>query len=86
MSTHDLATEFPQFKEAIHKLKIGNPHFARLFDSYHEIDKQINRIEQGVEAHSSTFEEDLRKQRMQLKDELYAMMTAATDDSCESCQ
>ena len=30
--SHDLATEFPEFKDKIHILKMEDRHFARLFE------------------------------------------------------
>ena len=34
---HELHDEFPEYKEKIHALKIGDRHFARLFDEYHVV-------------------------------------------------
>lgn len=75
--SHDLATEFPEYKEQIHNLKMGDRHFARLFDEYHEVDAQLHRIEQEIEVHADDFVESLKLRRLNLKDELYAMMKAA---------
>jgi uncharacterized protein YdcH (DUF465 family) len=33
---HDLIHEFPELKDRIHDLKVGDPHFRKLFDEYHE--------------------------------------------------
>ena len=38
---HPLAQEFPEFKDAIHTLKINNAHFAKLFNEYDETDKKL---------------------------------------------
>ncbi len=72
--SHDLANEFPEYKEKIHKLKMEDRHFARLFDEYHEVDQQIHRSEQEIEVHSDEFMEELKLKRLHLKDELYAML------------
>ena len=45
MEKHDLHHEFPQFEQKIHDLKISDNHFKRLFDEYHELNKEIYRIE-----------------------------------------
>lgn len=74
---HALINEFPQFRERIHDLKIGDSHFARLFEEYHDIDKQIVRVEQGIEARSDAALEELKKRRVLLKDQLYRMLQAA---------
>jgi uncharacterized protein YdcH (DUF465 family) len=71
---HDLVHEFPEHKEKIHELKIENNHFAKLFDEYHDVDREVRRIEQGVETPSDFYTEDLKKRRLSLKDELYSMI------------
>lgn len=72
--SHDLATEFPEYKEQIHHLKMNNRHFARLFDEYHEVDSQLHRIEQEIEVHADDFVESLKLRRLHLKDDLYGML------------
>jgi uncharacterized protein YdcH (DUF465 family) len=73
---HDLIHEFPEHRERIHELKIGNQHFARLFDEYHKLEHQVRRIEEGVETTSDSYLEDLKKKRLKLKDMLYVMLTS----------
>ncbi|NMP33111.1 YdcH family protein [Thalassotalea sp. M1531] len=71
---HDLHHEFPEYKEAIHHLKMNDNHFARLFKEYHELDHEVIRIEQGVENTSDEYLEQQKKQRLHLKDSLFAML------------
>lgn len=73
---HPLVKEFPEHRETLHHLKLNDPHFARLATDYEEVDKQIVRIEDSVEAASDQRLEDLKKQRLHLKDQLYARLTA----------
>ena len=73
---HDLIHEFPEHRERIHDLKMGDHHFARLFDEYHELEHQVRRIEEGVETTSDNYLEDLKKKRLKLKDLLYVMLTS----------
>ena len=73
----DLAGEFPEFKETIHTLKAQDAHFARLFAEYGELNRKIVRAEQRIELMSEEEEEGLRRQRMQLKDQLFATLKAA---------
>jgi hypothetical protein len=73
---HDLLHEFPEHKEAIHDLKMNNNHFAKLFDQYHDIDHEVHRLEQGVENSSDEYLETKKKERLLLKDKLYAMIKA----------
>ncbi len=72
--SHDLAVEFPEYKERIHNLKMEDRHFARLYDEYNEVDGQLHRIEQEIEVHADEFVENLKLQRLHLKDELYAIL------------
>ena len=74
---HDLVHEFPEHKETIHKLKISDNHFARLFEEYHEVDHEIHRIETEVETPSDDYTEEKKKQRLHLKDQLLKMIKEA---------
>ncbi len=71
---HSLVKEFPEYKEKIHELKANNAHFARLFEEYENVDKEIYRIEEGIETPSDEFTESLKLKRVELKDELYKML------------
>lgn len=71
MEKHDLLHEFPELKEKIHELKISDNHFRKLFDSYHELDHSIHSIETGATPTTDEHLNDLRTQRVHLKDELY---------------
>ena len=72
----DLANEFPELKEAIHKLKLSDAHFAKLYEKYGELNRQIIRAEQRIELMSEDDEEALRRERVDLKDQLYAALQA----------
>jgi uncharacterized protein len=74
---HELAADFPEHAARIHDLKGSDPHFARLMEEYHEINRQVHRAETLVEPMSEEAETTLRKKRAALKDELYRMLTAA---------
>ena len=74
---HELAEEFPAEVDRMHALKLGNAHFAKLFDDYHEVNKAIHRAETKVEPVSDEHEQALRKQRMALKDEVARMLREA---------
>lgn len=73
---HELADEFPELKERIHDLKVSNTHFSRLADDYHKLNREIHRVEAaGVNVDDPTFE-DLKKKRLALKDEIFAMLNS----------
>ena len=76
LQQHDLHHEFPEYNDAIHVLKTGNHHFARLFDAYHRLNKDIRRIEENDEPVTDEALEDMKKLRLKLKDELHAMLRA----------
>jgi uncharacterized protein YdcH (DUF465 family) len=75
---HDLIHEFPQLKERIHALKVGDAHFRRLFDDYHELTRSIEKMEDEVTPVATHTEEDAKVRRLRLKDELYRMLTVVT--------
>jgi len=71
---HELAEEFPEYKERIHELKMSHAHFSRLSDEYHELNREIHRIEAaGVNVSDEEFE-NLKLVRVRLKDEIYEML------------
>ncbi|MCG8536789.1 MAG: DUF465 domain-containing protein [Pseudomonadales bacterium] len=74
LEKHDLLHEFPESKESIHTLKMNNNHFARLFEQYHDKDHEVHRIETGAENTSDDYLEVRKKERLKLKDELFAMI------------
>lgn len=74
---HDLAHELPEYKDLIHTLKMSDRHFARLFEEYHIFNKDIHRIEVGAEAASDERLEELKKKRLETKDELFSMLQKA---------
>ena len=71
---HPLSLEFPEFKDAIHALKLGNAHFSKLFDEYDNTDKAINRAENGADHLADAALEDLKKMRISLKDQLFQLL------------
>lgn len=74
---HTIGDEFPEYKEQIHTLKTSNAHFQSLLTKWEEIDKQIARAESRIELMSEEQEEQLRLNRLSLKDEIYAMLSEA---------
>jgi len=73
---HNLAHEFSEHREKIHLLKMENAHFAKLFDEYDAVTKKVERLEgERIPVGDEVFE-DLKKQRLLLKDQLYTMLIA----------
>lgn len=74
---HPLITEFPEYREAIHVLKSENAHFQNLMESYEEVDKEIIRMEEGIETPEDTVLTELKKKRLDLKDQIATMLRAS---------
>lgn len=71
MEKHDLLHEFPEMKEKIHDLKVSNTQFRKIFDEYHDVDHKIHSYESGATATTDEHLNELRLQRVKLKDALY---------------
>ncbi|MBE7445729.1 MAG: YdcH family protein [Planctomycetia bacterium] len=71
---HGLVHEFPEYREKIHNLKMTDGHFKKLFDDYHNLDKEVYRVENNIEPRSDEATEELKKRRLFLKDELFRML------------
>ena len=73
----ELADDFPTDVDKIHALKLSNPHFARLMEAYHDVNRAVHRAETGVEPTDQSAETQMRKERMRLKDEIAGMLAEA---------
>lgn len=74
---HDIATEFPEFKDKIQSLRASNAHFAKLFENYDQLNQTITRIETTGGAGAAMTDEALeieKKKRLKLKDEIRQML------------
>jgi uncharacterized protein YdcH (DUF465 family) len=74
---NDLIEDFPDKADRIRQLKTGNNHFARLYDEYDELNRTIHRIETRVEPKPEEVEEELKRRRLRIKDEIMAMLDDA---------
>lgn len=72
---HELHEEFPEHVDRMTALKQSDAHFARLADAYHEVNRAIHRSETRIETLSDEAEETLRRDRVRLKDEIYAILS-----------
>jgi uncharacterized protein len=71
---NELAEEFPAEKAKIHALNLADNHFAKLAEKYHNVNREIHRIETNVEPADEGYEKQLRRQRLVLKDEIYGYL------------
>lgn len=68
---HDLAHEFPEHVEKMRELKASDAHFAKLFEAYDNNNHAIKKYELGGAVISDEALEEMKKQRLSTKDEIY---------------
>lgn len=73
---HDLYQDFPEMTDAIDVLKSGNAYFARLFASYNRLTGKVEDLEEHDMPVADFTLEDMKKQRVMLKDQLYHLLLA----------
>lgn len=73
---HQLHEEFPDDAAKIRELKMTNAHFAKLIEKYDDLNHEIHRVETRIEPTTEDVEEDLKRRRVRLKDEIAAMIAA----------
>lgn len=74
---HDLMHEFPDYAEKIRTLRQDKGEFANLMDEYDELDARVRKLEELGQPVADETLEDLKKQRLSLKDRLYLMLQSA---------
>lgn len=78
MSQHtpnELTTIFARDRALMTRLKQDDAHFARLAEKYHEVNREVHRIESETEAASDERTEALKRERLSLLDEITAIVT-----------
>lgn len=68
---------FPEYRDLITQLKTTDAHFTRLFDEHNAVDQQIQNMESRLEIATSDEIEVLKKEKLQLKDQLYVILKKA---------
>jgi uncharacterized protein YdcH (DUF465 family) len=68
---------FPEYRELISSLKTEDAHFAKLFQRHNELDHQIKNIEDGIVPGQGVTVENLKKEKLHLKDRLYVVLKKA---------
>ena len=72
---HELAEEFPEYVARMQELRSSDAHFAKIHDAYHTSNRAVHAAETNVQPTSDDHIVDLRKERMLLKDQIYAYLT-----------
>lgn len=70
---------FPEYRDLIAKLKQEDAHFARLFDEHNALDDKITGLVNSPVTAGSEEIEELKKEKLKLKDELYAILQKADE-------
>ena len=68
---------FPEYRELITRLKSEDTHFTRLFDEHNELDQRIKNLEARIELATDAEIETLKKEKLNLKDQLYVILKDA---------
>ena len=74
ITKNQLTVDFPEFEAKIHDLKVNDNHFKNLFDKYDELDHEIYRIETDSDPASDDALNNLRIERVRIKDEIYQFL------------
>ncbi|WP_374641455.1 YdcH family protein [Tabrizicola sp.] len=67
---HTLQEEFPGQAAEITALKTSDPQFAKLLVEYDEVNDKVHRAETRLDLRTEEEEEQLRKQRSRIKDQI----------------
>jgi uncharacterized protein YdcH (DUF465 family) len=63
-----------EYKDIVSKLKVENAHFHKIFEKHNELDDLITEVEEGRKPMDDLELETLKKEKLALKDEAYAMI------------
>jgi uncharacterized protein YdcH (DUF465 family) len=63
-----------EYRDIISKLKVENSHFAKIFERHNELDEIVTEVEEGRKPMDDLELEKLKKEKLRLKDEAYAMI------------
>jgi uncharacterized protein YdcH (DUF465 family) len=69
---------FPEYRELISQLKTTDHHFQHLFDRHNELDQQIKNMEAHIVGATHEEIEAAKKEKLILKDQLYAILRKAS--------
>lgn len=65
---------FHEYRDEISQLKQHNAHFEKIFHEHNDLDQKIKNAEDGINPLSNQEIEILKKQKLHLKDQAYAMI------------
>ena len=68
---------FPEYRDLISQLKTTDHHFMRLFDQHNVLDQKIKNMESSITPATHEEIEILKKEKLLLKDQVYAILKKA---------
>ena len=69
---------FPEYRELISQLKTTDHHFNRLFEQHNSVDQKVKNMESRIETGTHEAIETLKKEKLLLKDQIYAVLKRAS--------
>lgn len=63
-----------EYRDIISKLKVENAHFVKVFEKHNELDEKVQSAEKGETPMTDYDLEVMKKEKLKLKDEAYAMI------------
>ena len=66
---------FPEHQDLIHKLRHDDAHFAKIFESHQELDKEIIQLELNPVNLINDDIESMKRKKLKMKDEIYKILT-----------
>lgn len=82
---HPLIKDFPEKRELLQQMRQQDPNFARKAQTYEALDKQICRVEDGVERLDDEALGALKLERVALKDDIARDLKRAGGSCCGGC-
>ncbi|WP_263772405.1 YdcH family protein [Propionivibrio soli] len=73
---HELHREFPEFLDVMQALRTSDSTFSQMFDEYHNLTNQVERLEEEDIPVDDFTIEDMKKMRVKLKDKMYRILVA----------
>ena len=65
---------FPEYRDLISELKTSDRYFLNLFEKHNSLDQRIKNMESRHESGTPDEIEVLKKKKLAVKDELYALL------------
>ena len=72
---------FPEYRDLISQLKTTDHHFQRLFDQHNALDQKVKNMEAHIEPGTHEEIEHAKKEKLLLKDQIYAILVKASKGS-----